>query len=57
MSTIDKTLVILCALFIGFGIALLQTYDVFRSVADVLVTVTGIASFLLAILEFFRKKE
>ena len=57
MPAVDKLLIILCSLFVGLCIVLLQTYEHFKPIAETLVTVSGIAGFVLAIIEFIRKKD
>ena len=55
MSLIDKILILLFATFIGLVFVLLQTYDFAKPFIDIVLTVTAIISFLLSVIEFFRK--
>lgn len=56
MPFLDKLLVFLCSIFIGLSVALLYYYENFKSIAEIIVIVTGVASFTLTVFDFFRKK-
>jgi hypothetical protein len=56
MAFIDKILILLAAVFLGLVVVLLQTYDFVKPVIDMILTVTAVVSFVIAIIEFLKKK-
>lgn len=56
MNFADKILILLGAVFLGLVFVLLQTYDFAKPIIDMILTVTAVVSFVIALVEFLKKK-
>jgi|JI9StandDraft_1071089.scaffolds.fasta_scaffold00449_22 hypothetical protein len=53
----SRLLVVLGSLWAGLAIALLTTYSEWKEVADIILTVTAVASFLMSLYDFLSRRR
>jgi hypothetical protein len=57
LNTLDKILFLLLALTLGIAISLVQTFEEYKGISDIIVTCTGMVSFFIALYEFFKNNK
>lgn len=53
----SRILVVLGSIWAGLAIVLLSTYSEWKAIADVILTVTAIASFLMSLYDFLSRRR
>ncbi len=53
----SRLLVVLGSIWAGLAIALITTYSEWKAIADIILTVTAISSFLISLYDFLSRRR